>query len=88
MDKALKKEWSRFLNGCWQMERPSKPGKYPIVSPLHPEWSGSTRILFIMPSTNEISDVSGYEWEGYWWSEPFPELPKLGVVPNKYGTGG
>ena len=79
MDKALKKEWNCFLNGCWQKQRPHKPGKYPVVSILSSNWCGETRRLFVDPETKYLREVPGYGgWGGYWWSEPFPELPKLG----------
>ena len=77
MDAALKKEWARFLAGHWTKERPTVPGRYAQADSTG-EQSGVHGVIYIDPRTKEPRSVTSHG--GYWWSEPYPELPPVDIA--------
>lgn len=66
--------WQQFLLGYWTLERPTKPGHYPVCGIACSSVSG------VVPSeTVVVFDKNGQlkfsqTWGGWWWSEPLPTL--------------
>ena len=74
-------DWDTFLNGCWQRTLPQKLGTYPTADR---EGNRATdRVIVIHPRTKEIAEASCLSWAGWWWSEPYPNLPKPPIWKNK-----
>ena len=67
-----KEEWIRFLNGKWQKEVPKKPGRYPQALAWG-EYQGDMGLIYEHPKKGLVVIK---EWGGWWWSEPFPKMPK------------
>ncbi len=57
----------KFASGHWQREQPLEKGWYPT----------KTRVGLQGPDNYVQSDGKAAEvWEGWWWSEPRPKMPK------------
>jgi hypothetical protein len=63
-------EWQRFLLGRWQREMPSRPGRYPVADRAG-NHSGYVTIVL-----NKGKAESVQFWDGWWWSEAEPYLPR------------
>lgn len=64
-------DWDAFLNGQWQKEQPTQPGKYQTSTRdglTGPE-------VFIMADGRVVASGTD-EWCGWWWSAPTPRMPK------------
>jgi hypothetical protein len=75
-------KWMPFINGHWQKEMPTKVGTYPTAS-RQGERAEDRHIIitkegkaYALSSTTNIYANGGTDWTGWWWSEPYPELPK------------
>ena len=78
---GLKLECGRFANGVWQREVPTRVGRYPTATS-----EGLIAIdRYLVSHGDKLLDASnhrlkeGSEWAGWWWSEPYPEMPS---APN------
>jgi hypothetical protein len=67
----------RFECGEWQREMPQREGTYPTATRdgLH-----ATPIAVVEMRSGEFRSVDELhykaQWQGYWWSEPLPVLPR------------
>ncbi len=67
------KEWEAFLNGHWQKEIPQKEGLYPTAAR-----NGDRAHDKVVYYFYDRYEPAPGPWSGWWWSEPFPELPNPG----------
>lgn len=77
------KKWKNFINGCWQRKMPDKPGTYPVTDR---EGNRAGDRLIVITKQDKLYDPKsaigvnisegGTSWKGYWWSEPYPSLPR------------
>jgi hypothetical protein len=68
-------KWTPFINGHWQKEMPTKPGTYPAANPQG-EKVADRHVALTKEGKAWNPDPGECEWIGWWWSEPYPELPK------------
>lgn len=71
-----------FISGHWQKEMPTKVGTYPTAN-KQGERAEDRRIIITKggkvydpTSLTNIHVNGGTDWTSWWWSEPYPELPK------------
>jgi len=86
-DMELVQKWITFVDGHWQKEMPTKPGTYPTAN-REKERTGNRHV--VIPKKGEDFQEKAYDasavtnafrtegtdWGGWWWSEPYPELPE------------
>ncbi len=72
MSEALLDSWAKFIQGHWQREMPTGPGRYPTANRVG-NTTGS-RVVYTHPTTHKPQ--GDRPWKGWWWSEPFPEMPR------------
>lgn len=70
MGMDTRNEWEKFLAGHWQRERPTTPGLY----------ATATRDGLLSSTVGVYKTTDGriglsMEWLGWFWSEPWPDLP-------------
>jgi len=66
--------WVEFLTGCWQKEAPTAPGTYPTAAQTGER--AKDRSLAVLPDKSVRDITSFVQWSGWWWSKPYPKLPK------------
>lgn len=71
--------WEKFAKGHWQTEMPGKVGNYPTADRLRERARDQAvvqdpRNPLVVVSVFELIH-QGRQWAGWWWSEPYPELP-------------
>lgn len=68
--------WENFAAGYWQKEVPTRVGKYPTADR---DGNQASDIMVVQLANGEIKSTHKIqfkcEWGGWWWSEPYPELP-------------
>jgi len=62
--------WEKFLSGHWQKDRPAFPGCYPVCARGCPPGRE-----YILVYTYKGGQHQTQKWGGWWWSEPWPDLP-------------
>jgi len=70
---GLERRWVDFANGRWIADLPSKTGRYPTAT--RKGYRGPDIVVATDPEGNLVSLE---EWDGLWWSKPYPSLP----MPN------
>jgi hypothetical protein len=59
-----------FAAGYWKLEKPTRTGRYPIAARYTSYMFGYIDVS-ITPKQTQLSRP----WEGWFWSEPLPDLP-------------
>jgi len=63
---VISAEWQHFARGHWQKECPDLEGRYPT----------SDRCGYPAVDQYVHTDTAiAADWDGWWWSEPYPTLP-------------
>ena len=76
MNDVLKAQWERFISGYWTKETPNKPGRYKVAA-RDGSLEAVERLVYLDPDTGSLRvNDHGWPWEGWWWSEPTPDMPK------------
>lgn len=76
------KKWQRFSTGFWQKALPKKPGTYPTADREGNRGPDRTLVrtkrdkIFDPASPFKNYEDGGTDWAGWWWSEPYPDLPE------------
>jgi hypothetical protein len=68
----MNQKWTEFLSGEWQREIPKEEGIFPTAD--HTGTEASMIVVYQHPVTQEFLTPNG--WKGYFWSKPYPGLPK------------
>lgn len=66
----FRRAWSKFLNGYWTKTMPTRPGRYP-TAPIGINGRGDDIVIYVVDGVAHATS----SWGGWWWSEPYPELP-------------
>jgi len=71
-------QWAVFLQGHWQRKLPKKPGLYPIANMNGERLSDKWITLNSKGKPVDLNSIilsNSPKFVGWWWSEPYPNLP-------------
>lgn len=69
--------WERFASGHWVKDMPLRAGRYPTAT-RDGLCAEDISVVELSPGRFQsvLENTVGVQWRGYWWSEPYPQLPK------------
>jgi len=73
---SLKDLWQKYLDGHWQKEMPTKPGRYQTATQDGLRAHEIVVMIVDGELTTNVKMANEIDWAGWWWSEPTPPMPK------------
>lgn len=80
------KSWEKFIKGRWTNKKPTKPGIYPLREYYQTENEFPQKFLSVKETKigwlkyNVTGQYLSSRWEGWYWSEPLPNLQEVYFV--------
>ena len=75
--REMERRWVDFVHGRWVSKVPSGSGTYPTSTE-----AGGRGPDIVVETNAEGASVPTVEWNGLWWSKPYPSLPSPETVTS------